>query len=66
MPDRYAGAMEETGSSLLSKVVAAVVLLFAAWLLLKFVIGFVAAIAWTIVGVLAVIAVIWAVVTLSR
>ena len=58
--------MEETGPSLLSKAVAAVVLLFAAWLLLKFVIGFVAAIAWTVVGVLAVVAIIWALVTLTR
>ncbi|HEX2087421.1 MAG TPA: hypothetical protein VHF89_17190 [Solirubrobacteraceae bacterium] len=57
--------MEEArSSSLLSKGVAAVVLLVAAWILLKIVIGFVSAVFWTVLTVVAVIAVIWAVLTI--
>ncbi|HEX2085188.1 MAG TPA: hypothetical protein VHF89_05860 [Solirubrobacteraceae bacterium] len=57
--------MEEArSSSLLSKGVAAVVLLIAAWILLKIVIGFVSAVFWTVLAVAAVLAVIWAVLTL--
>ena len=57
--------MEDARSSgLLSKAVAAVVLLVAAWILLKIVIGFVSAIFWTVLAIAAVLAVIWAVFTL--
>ncbi|HEX8085095.1 MAG TPA: hypothetical protein VF529_12460 [Solirubrobacteraceae bacterium] len=57
--------MEEArSSSLLSKGVAAIVLLIAAWILLKIVIGFVSAIFWTVLAIAAVLAVIWAVFTL--
>ncbi len=51
-------------SSLVSKAVAALVLLVAAWILLKVVIGFVSAIFWTVLAIVAVIAVLWAVGTL--
>ena len=53
-------------SSLFTKVVAAAVLLVAAWILLKIVIGFVSAIFWTVLTVIAVVAVLWAVFTLRR
>ena len=57
--------MDETRSSgLLSKAFAALVLLVAAWILLKIVIGFVSAIFWTVIGIAAILAVIWAVFTL--
>ena len=52
---------EKTG---VSRIVAAVVLALAAWILFKVIIGVVAAIAWFVVSVVAVIAVIWAVRTL--
>jgi hypothetical protein len=42
------------------KLLAVVVLIIAAWVLFKLVLGFVAAVAWIAVVVLAVIAVIWA------
>ena len=42
------------------KLLAVVVLIVAAWILFKLVLGFVAAVAWIAVVVLAVIAVIWA------
>ena len=51
-------------SGLLTKAFAALVLLVAAWILLKIVIGFVSAIFWTVLTVVAVLAVIWAVFTL--
>ncbi len=53
-------------SSLVTKVLAAAVLLVAAWILLKIVIGFVSAIFWTVLTVIAVVAVLWAVFTLRR
>ena len=53
-------------SSLFSKAIAALVLLVAAWILLKVVIGFVSAIFWTVLTVVAVLAVLWAVLTLRR
>ena len=53
-------------SGLLTKAFAALVLLVAAWILLKIVIGFVSAIFWTVLTVIAVLAVIWAVLTLRR
>ncbi len=57
---------QTTGTSLVTKAIAAVVLLVAAWVLLKIVIGTVIAVAWTAVAVLAVFAVIWAFFTLRR
>jgi hypothetical protein len=51
---------EKTGASILSRVIAAVVLLVAAWLLLKVVIGFVAWLATVVVVIVAVVAVVWA------
>ena len=59
------GSMEEArSSSLLSKGVAALVLLLAAWILIKVVVGFVSAIFWTVLVVVAVLAIIWAVFTI--
>jgi hypothetical protein len=52
--------MAERASELGGKLLALVVLLAAAWLLFKLVIGVVAAVAWALVAVLAVIAVLWA------
>lgn len=49
------------GASLGKRALAIVVLLIAAWLLFKFVIGLVTALATVIVVVLAIIAVIWAI-----
>lgn len=43
------------------KLLALVILLVAAWVLLKIVIGFVATIAWIVVAVIAVFALIWAI-----
>jgi hypothetical protein len=51
---------EKTGPSFLSRVVAVLVLAVAAWLLLKFAIGFVAWLATVVVVIVAAIAVIWA------
>ena len=57
--------MEDARSSgLLSKAIAALVLVVAAWILLKIVIGFVSAIFWTVLAIAAVLAVIWAYLTL--
>jgi hypothetical protein len=56
--------MDKTGPSLGARVLAALVLAVAAWLLLKAVIGVVAGLAWLVaVGVL-LLAVVWAVRTL--
>ena len=61
------GFMEEArSSSLLTKGLAAIVLLVAAWILLKVVIGFVSAIFWTVLTVVAILAVVWAVLTVRR
>ncbi len=56
---------EKSGSSFGLKALAVIVLLIAAWVLLKVVIGFIAGIAWLVVVVLAIVAVIWAWRTLS-
>ncbi len=50
----------ELASTALKKLLAVGILLLAAWLLFKLVLGFVATIAWILVAVLAVFAVIWA------
>jgi len=52
--------MSEALSNIGGKLLALVILLVAGWILLKIVIGVVTAIAWIVVAVLAVIAVIWA------
>jgi hypothetical protein len=53
--------MGQTVSDLGRKALALVVLLIAAWILFKLVLGFVAAVAWIVVAVVAVAAVIWAI-----
>ena len=55
---------EKTGPSFGARVLAAVVLAIAAWILFKVIIGVVAAVAWFVVAIVAIIAVIWAVRTL--
>ena len=52
--------MSESLSNFAGKALAVVVLLVAGWILLKIVIGVVAAVAWVVIAVFAVIAVIWA------
>ena len=52
--------MSESLSNLGGKVLAVVILLVAGWILLKIVIGIVAAVFWIVLAVLAVVAVIWA------
>jgi hypothetical protein len=53
--------MREMASDVGRKLIAVAVLLVAAWLLFKVVIGVVATVAWIVVAVVAVVAVIWAV-----
>lgn len=52
--------MEKTGSSFGMKLLAILVLVIAAWFLLKVVIGLIAGVAWLIAVVLAVVGVLWA------
>lgn len=52
--------MKERASDLGMKALALAVLLVAGWILLKFVIGVVTTIAFIVVGVVALIAVVWA------
>ena len=52
--------MSESLSNIGGKALALVILLVAGWILLKVVIGVVTFVAWTVVVVLAVVAVIWA------
>ncbi len=56
--------MGQAVSNLGRKALAALVLVVAAYLLFKLVLGFVASVAWIVVAVLAVVAVVWAVRTL--
>ncbi len=51
--------MKETASNIGTKAIALVILLIAAWVLFKVVIGVVSAIAWTVVVIIAIVAVIW-------
>ena len=53
--------MSRTVSDIGGKLVALVILLVAGWILLKIVIGVVTFVAWVVVGVLAVVAVLWAI-----
>ena len=57
---------ESSKPSITSRLVAVVILGVAAWVLLKIVIGVVVAVAWTVAAIVAVIAVFWAVRTLTR
>ncbi|MEA2375049.1 MAG: hypothetical protein QOD53_1512 [Thermoleophilaceae bacterium] len=52
--------MSESLSNIAGKALAVGVLLIAGWILLKLVLGVVAFVAWTVIGVLAVVAVLWA------
>ena len=52
--------MSESLRGIGGKLVALAILLVAGWILLKVVIGVVTFVAWTVVAILAVIAVIWA------
>jgi hypothetical protein len=52
--------MREAAGDLGRRMLAILVLIVAAWILLKIVIGVVTAVAWIVIAVLAVIAVIWA------
>jgi hypothetical protein len=52
--------MSETLSNLGGKALALAILLVAGWILLKLVIGVVTFVFWTVLGIVAVIAVIWA------
>jgi hypothetical protein len=52
--------MSEALRDIGGKLVAVAILLIAGWILLKIVIGVVTAVAWIVVAVLAVVAVIWA------
>src|SRR5439155_7297434 len=54
------GVMSESLSNLGGKALAIVILLFAGWILLKVVIGVVAFVFWTVIVVLAILAVVWA------
>jgi hypothetical protein len=55
---------ERSSSSLGARVLAALVLAVAAWLLLKVVIGIVTGLAWTVAVIVGLFAVVWAVRTL--
>lgn len=57
----HAGHMRETASNVGTKALALAVLLIAAWILFKFVLGFLSALAWIALVIGAGIAVIWAV-----
>jgi hypothetical protein len=52
--------MRETAGDLGRKALALLVLLIAAWILFKLVLGVVAVIAWVVVVVLAIAAIVWA------
>jgi hypothetical protein len=56
--------MEETRPSLARRALAVVVLALVAWILIKVVIGIVAAVFWIVLAVVAVVAVFWAINTL--
>ncbi len=56
----HAGHMREAASNLGMKALAAAVLLVGAWILFKFILGFLTAVAWIALVIGAGIAVIWA------
>jgi hypothetical protein len=53
--------MGEAASNMARKVVAILILVVAAWILLKIVIGAVTAVAWIVAAVVAVVAILWAI-----
>ena len=53
--------MGQKAADLGKKALALVVLLIAAWVLFKVVIGVVAAVAWVVIAVLALVAIVWAI-----
>ncbi len=55
------GGIRQGASDLGRKALALAVLLVAAWILFKLVLGFVTAVAWVVVVVLALVAVVWAI-----
>ena len=57
----YSCLMREAAGDLGRKTLALLVLLVAAWILFKLVLGVVAVIAWVVVVVLAIAAIVWAV-----
>ena len=56
----YSEGMRESAKDLATKGVALLVLLLAAYVLFKVVLGVVSAIIWTVLGIVALVAVIWA------
>jgi hypothetical protein len=56
---------EQSGPSILARVLAVLVLAIAAWFLLKVVISVVAGIAWFVAVILAVVGIVWAFRTLT-
>lgn len=59
--EERSGGIRGGAADLGRKALALVILLAAAWILFKLVIGVVAGIAWLVVAVLAVVAIIWAI-----
>lgn len=57
--------MSESRPSWIARLLAVLVLVIAAWLVIKVIIGVVATIAWIVVAVVAVIGVVWAYNTLT-
>ena len=58
--------MSESRPSWISRLLAVLVLVVAAWIIIKVIIGVVSSIAWIVVVVLAIVGVIWAYNTLTR
>lgn len=56
----YSEGMSESLKELGTKALALLVLLFAAFILFKVILGVVSAIVWTLIGIAALVAVIWA------
>jgi hypothetical protein len=56
--------MEETRPSLAKRALAVVVLALVAWIVIKLIVGIVAAVFWIVLAVVAVVAVLWAINTL--
>ena len=59
--EQRTGGIRQGASDLGRKALALVILLAAAWILFKLVLGFVTAVAWVAVAVLAVVAIVWAI-----
>ena len=59
--EEHSGGIRGGAAELGRNALALVILLAAAWILFKLVIGVVAAVAWVLVAVLAVVAIIWAI-----